>query len=89
MRRLGEMLGDEGGCPVCDLSFFADCCTGGIITQWGSLIPQCGSCINDMIALVPNLMTCVLEFGGLIEVIATYTDIVADIADTCGFLCGK
>ena len=89
MRKLRDMLEDEGGFPVCDISFFADCFTGGVITQWASVVPQCGSCINDMIALLPNLMTCVLECGGIIEVIATYADIVADIADTLGFCAGK
>ena len=42
-----------------------------------------------MLFLMPNLMTCVLECGGIIEVLATYADIVADIADTLGFLFGK
>ena len=82
MRKLRDMLEDEGGFPTFDI-------VGCSIPQWGSFITDCATCIPqigsfmvDFTACIPDWITCLTSFGGVL-------DAVADIADTVGFLFGK
>ncbi|VUT25292.1 MAG: hypothetical protein MASP_00923 [Candidatus Methanolliviera sp. GoM_asphalt] len=76
MRKLRDMLGDEGGCAITlPINIFD-------IPGWLSLIPELGSCAVD-------LATCIPEMTGLITVFTDCFGALADCVDMVGFVFGK
>jgi len=77
MRKLRDMLEDEGGCPTIDIP--------GLI----GLIPQCGSFMVDFTACIPDWITCLTSLGGVLDAVADIADTWSAIVDTLGFCAGK
>jgi hypothetical protein len=87
MRKLRDMLGDEGGIGCFEI------CIGWNYPDLIALIPQCGSFAADCITVIPEwgtcVTTCLSELAGIGGALVTFLDIWSDVANMLGFICGK
>jgi hypothetical protein len=83
MRRLRDMLGDEGGIGCFEI------CIGWNYPDLIALIPQCGSFVVDFGSCAVDIAGCIPEWIGLITLATDLFGALADLVDMVGFCFGK